>query len=82
MKIMVKKFDNTKVQFDWIELNTEISDIVKVQTDLLNEGNSAISSPLMNHDMVVEVKTIKEFKKQKQSMIEYAKQMRIKHNLV
>lgn len=75
MKIMVKKFDNTKVQYDWIELNTDKHSILGEVDDLLNEGNSGIKSPLMNHDMVVEVKTTKEFKKQRQSMFNYARKM-------
>ena len=75
MKIMIKKFDSTKVQFDWIELNTNKHSILGEVDDLLNEGNSGIKSPLMNHDMVVEVKTTKEFKKQKQSMLNYARKM-------
>lgn len=75
MKIMIKKFDSTKVQFDWIELNTDKHSILGEVDDLLNEGNSGIKSPLMNHDMVVEVKTTKEFKKQKQSMFNYARRM-------
>lgn len=75
MKIMIKKFDSTKVQYDWIELNTNSHAILDTQNDLLNEGNSGVKSPLMNHDMVVEVKTTKEFKKQKQSMTNYARKI-------
>lgn len=73
MRIMVKKYDSTKVQYDWIELNTDKHSILGEADDLLNEGNSGIKSPLMSHDMVIEVKTIKEFEKQKQSMINYAR---------
>lgn len=75
MKIMIKKYDSTKAQYDWIELNTDKHSILGEVDDLLNEGNSGIKSPLMNHDMVVEVKTIKEFEKQKGSMINYARKM-------
>lgn len=56
MKIMIKKFDSTKVQFDFIEFDTENSHY--------HTGNSAIDSRAYSHDLEITVETKKEFLKQ------------------
>ena len=78
MKIMVKRYDNTKVQFDWIELNTDkqgFKTLNDTEEAVLNIGNSGVKSPRFIHDIVIEVKTAKEFKKQVADFMAYAKRM-------
>ena len=78
MKIMVKRYDNTKVQFDWIELNTDkqgFNSLNDTEESVLNIGNSGVKSPRFNHDIVIEVKTVKEFNKQERDLMAYAKRM-------
>lgn len=78
MKIMIKRYDNTKVQFDWIELNTDkqgFKSLNETGEAVLNVCNSGVKSPRFHHDIVIEVKTIKEFKKQERDLMEYAKRM-------
>ena len=78
MKIMIKKFDNTKAQFDWIELNTDkqgFKTLNDTGEEVLNVGNSGVKSPRFIHDIVIEVKTAKEFNKQERDFVAYAKQM-------
>ena len=78
MKIIVKRYDNTKVQFDWIELNTDkqgFNSLNDTEEAVLNIGNSGVKSPRFNHDIVIEVKTVKEFNKQERDFMAYAKRL-------
>lgn len=78
MKIMIKRYDNTKVQFDWIELNTDkqgFNSLNDTGESVLNIGNSGVKSPRFHHDVVIEVKTVKEFNKQERDLMAYAKRM-------
>lgn len=60
MNIMIKRFDSTKVQYDWVEIDTH--------TKAFNTGNSGVASPKLIHDLVITVSTQKEFKKQAQQI--------------
>ena len=63
MKIMIKKYDSTKVQYDFIEFDTV--------TMNYGTGNSGVTERVLNHDLVVTVTTNKEFNKQVEDLKNY-----------
>ena len=57
MRILIYKYDNTKVQYEWVEFDTDL--------ELYDTGNSGTHSPTGNFDLKIEVTTMKEFEKQR-----------------
>lgn len=60
MIILIKKFDKTCVQFDWIRYNG--------YENALSCGNSGIKAPGSGVEISVTVNSLKEFKKQKEDI--------------